>query len=359
MSEAINEFIIHDSFRDDEQTQPHHEARSRASDFVHQADVIDGDFAPVPDLKAKKRKILIRSLSVVGIVGFVAVAVIQINPDFGRFNQSASEFPLVAAGGGTSSASTPPIQLPSAAPMPPMAPPVQQTAAQAAPVSSSDVAATVTPQSAVPAENASQTGIIPAAPQTVMTSNAAVAAQPVPNTIEKSATLPQAASPSQPGVVTPDQAIEAAKSQKPAAIGAVAVAGKLTTQAKTETPGTVIPAQPVASAVAAVPQKAIPIQAAPKQPVPVKQVAAKPATGTQKSEASSNDEGGVKPLVTMTGDEIGLRFFTADALSVSAKGQHKAATYRVGDALRNGERIQHLDPSSMTIVTDRRVIRIN
>lgn len=67
----------------------------------------------------------------------------------------------------------------------------------------------------------------------------------------------------------------------------------------------------------------------------------------------------VKPLVAMSANEIGLRFFTDDAISVQGKGDAKPQTFRVGDRMPSGEVIQKLISGSTTVVTDRRVIRIS
>lgn len=64
----------------------------------------------------------------------------------------------------------------------------------------------------------------------------------------------------------------------------------------------------------------------------------------------------VRRVYTLRPDEIGLTAFNQDHLVL--KGQHRNMKYGVSDVLPGGERIVRLDPASMTIVTDRSVVRI-
>lgn len=66
----------------------------------------------------------------------------------------------------------------------------------------------------------------------------------------------------------------------------------------------------------------------------------------------------VKPLVTFSSGQIGLRSFSADTLVMVSSKTNSPVRYRVGDVLPSGDRIEHLDSNSMTVVTNHKVIRI-
>lgn len=66
----------------------------------------------------------------------------------------------------------------------------------------------------------------------------------------------------------------------------------------------------------------------------------------------------VKPLVTFSAGQIGLRSMSPDTLVLVSSKTNNATRYRVGDSLPSGDVIQYLDSNSMTVVTNRKVIRI-
>ena len=134
--------------------------------------------------------------------------------------------------------------------------------------------------------------------------------------------------------------------------------------AEPQQPVTTPPAAPVVAEATPTPSPK-PVQ---KTAPPVKQPATKPITVAPKNEpkkpsaetpasGSSAGQGSVTPVITLSSAQMGVRSFSADSVVVQAAGGD-VKSYRVGDSLPNGEKLQKLDPTTMTMVTDRRVIRI-
>ena len=145
-------------------------------------------------------------------------------------------------------------------------------------------------------------------------------------------------------------------------------------QAPTPTP----PASKPASAV--VPTKPAPAQASvtPKTvtpaPAPKKEsnapVAAKPtvsppakpkAAPTSERAHAEHDasEETIKRLVTTSADAFGLQSIQEGAITLESRRGSGSQRLQVGDRLPSGEQILRIDARSMTLVTDRSVIRIN
>lgn len=66
----------------------------------------------------------------------------------------------------------------------------------------------------------------------------------------------------------------------------------------------------------------------------------------------------VKPLVSLTAAQFGLRSISNDVLVLSEERTGYTKKFRVGDSLPSGERITHIDAVSRTIVTNHQIIRI-
>ena len=145
-------------------------------------------------------------------------------------------------------------------------------------------------------------------------------------------------------------------------------------QAPTPTP----PASKPASA--AVPTKPAPSQASdsPKSvtpaPAPKKEsnapIAAKPtvsppakpkAAPTSERAHAEHDasEETIKRLVTTSADAFGLQSIQEGAITLESRRGSGSQRLQVGDRLPSGEQILRIDARSMTLVTDRSVIRIN
>lgn len=71
------------------------------------------------------------------------------------------------------------------------------------------------------------------------------------------------------------------------------------------------------------------------------------------SDALTND---VKPLVTVTANQIGLQSLTKEAILINDGGSSRR--YRVGDYLPDGDQLLFIDSQAATIVTDNKVIRV-
>jgi hypothetical protein len=67
-----------------------------------------------------------------------------------------------------------------------------------------------------------------------------------------------------------------------------------------------------------------------------------------------SDEG-VKQLIVASPERLGVTGMTKDHITTSLNGVQN--TYRVGDNLPSGERIQHIDAGANVVVTDRSIIR--
>ena len=158
---------------------------------------------------------------------------------------------------------------------------------------------------------------------------------------------PEAAPPSAEATpsVPPESPFQNEEPQQPAATPPTATPAPVVA----ETPPPPKPVKP-ASPASPKPTATKPITVVPK-PEAKKQSADAPASGSQVG------QGGVTPVVTLSSAQMGVRSFSADSVVVQVAGG-EVKSYRVGDSLPNGEKLQKLDPTSMTMVTDRRVIRI-
>ena len=178
-----------------------------------------------------------------------------------------------------------------------------------------------------------------------------------PADLPQQAVTPAAANPPAAAVELPPEA-----TPPPAEAASQAPAESPFQNAEPQQPVTTPPTAPVAVEAAPAPKL---VQ---KPTPPTKQSVTKPITVAPKpepkktsSEASASGstagQGGVTPVVTLSSAQMGVRSFSADSVVVQVPGGD-VKSYRVGDSLPNGEKLQKLDPTSMTMVTDRRVIRI-
>lgn len=112
-------------------------------------------------------------------------------------------------------------------------------------------------------------------------------------------------------------------------------------------------APPRSSASAAVePRPRPPVIKVETKPIPSETGSIAPARNSD-DRPLAND---VRPLVTVTAEQIGLRALTSDSLMVvTGSGQQR---FRIGDYLPSGERITFIDSPASTIVTDQKIIRV-
>lgn len=335
---GMNDFIINSSFSGEgESFDTDIGAVSHAQEFTQSVDVIDGDFQEMPGARARKKRLLLISVSGVAVVGAIALGAIQW---FEHQNPPpiavAATFPFAAAGGSAD----------------------QQLAADGA-EKLSGIATT-----AASASPTAEVSIVPVAPE-ALRPDASVSLEP-----EKMGSIDI----SEAAIPTVEKEVK--DEPKDPHIGTTVLQPEIpppTVVSKGEVANA--PAQSAASPTQAEQREAFK-SAPPKVEIRKVELEAKTAAVVKKPVAQAkkveranvvssapkeNDapSGEVKPLVNMTAAEIGLRFFTDDALSVQTKADAKGVTYRVGDKMPNGETILKLISSATTIVTDRRVIRVN
>lgn len=324
---AVNDFIIGQSFEENQSS-------NRSKEFCI-------DNAEYTEVKPRnmKRKILVISLSLVGFIGAGVVAGIQSGIIPTQQPRKSQQFPM-----------SQPVPSP---------------------------AATVTLPASLQSAPSGPVESLPAAPATVaQTSDAQSVAQPsAPSTSTPSVAVSLPSSLAQPQTVPP----AASEQFKPATTVAapeikqslppqphpapVTTVAKPPVQSKVEVKPT--PSKPVITSPVAVPTKttqpenklvhAIAVKPQPAQAVPKQQdmhVATSPILANDTDHAA----GSVKPLNMVSADRIGLRALTRNGIQLQ-RGAN-VATYGVGDILPNGETIKFIDEKSMTIVTDKQVMRV-
>jgi hypothetical protein len=317
---VVNDFIIGQSFDDKSEN-------SRGKEFT----IDNAEYAEIKP-RNLKRKVLIVALSLVGIVGVGVVVGIQkgyigqhqeSHPQTFTFVQSA---PVPAAT----------VSLPAS---------LQTSSSHQAGVPLVKPNANVQAQpAATPLPTA-----LPAATQALNAAPAQTAA------IEPTKALPQASTPDKQfssslaapaaPVIDPKSAQAANKVEpKPAEVKAVA-----------SKPVDVPDAQSQPNVAA---HKPAPVVVAKKSapPVHVKQPADQNARYPILANTPDHTDGSVKPLSIVSADRIGLRGLTKNGIQLQRGGS--MSTYGVGDTLPNGETIKYIDDKTMTIVTDKQVMRV-
>lgn len=366
----INNTIIGQSFRDSAQSQDANgfdveltgtpDAGQGTNAF--NSDVVDGDFEPVVSAKRRPIKLILAGVFTVAVLlagGAAYTASVMQKPkasdiDFGAIKRES------------------PTQVAAVA----VAPALGEQAAAAAPTTDTSVVApTVLPP---PAIGAVPAPIAVANPPTSALPVPGVAPAPLPVVVAvppagqgvPAAPTPAIAKPAVPAVGAAPALTAAAHPQPEAAKLAVA-------PAKPSVPPAAKPPVPPAKAAAVLPVKPVvkpavarPTPLAAKQSVPVKPVvAAKPvpakpqlakAVPPQPQPIHADDSNplgaDVRPLVTVTAEQIGMRAMSADAISLAtAAGIQR---FKVGDYLPSGDRVIHIDPPGSTLVTDKKIIRV-
>lgn len=355
----MNQTIIGQSFKDDGDRPPGE--RGAGDDFdlemtsgndgvrgtEFSSDVVDGDFEPVVP-KRRPVKLILAGVLVFGVLlagGGAYTASIMQKPRASDIDFGALKAPSPTKVAAVTADPAPVEQAPVASvldstpvvtPAPP--PPVGMDPAP-------NMAATQTPPPVIPV------------PLAVPASLPAITAAPPAG--QGAHVLPAAPGPSIAKPVVPAVAPAAATSDagahspKPAA-----------------TPLAKIPVQPVAKASAAVVPTVKPIvkpavtraaQLVAVKSVPIKSIpVAKPLLVKPTIAAPGDDSNplgaDVRPLVTVTAEQIGMRAMSADAISLAtAAGIQR---FKVGDYLPSGDRVMHIDSPGATLVTDKKIIRV-
>lgn len=325
---------------------PDNDAYSTGAGQEFDGDLMEGEFAPVPEKKRKPRLRMVAG-ALAGAV-LVAGAAAAFHPEMRSKLQGKPELDLAAFnaavaakdGGASTPAAAPAI-----------------TAAPVTPVEQ-DAKALVEKTATVAA--AAATGSSP------LVMAAAAPGQADPVAPASSSTSPATAASPQAMKIAPHKADanteHTGKADQPEAVAAEVSA---TTTEKKPTPTAA--SQPKPKEVRSV----APTDAPSKPKVAMaspsgqrKTVVATPKAAPA-SVANSNPNAGaplvvndVKPLITVTANEIGLRSLTADTLVVANASSGSITRYRVGDYLPSGEKIRHIDSLALTIVTDKQIIRI-
>jgi len=192
-----------------------------------------------------------------------------------------------------------------------------------------------------PAQNAQATPSIPPAP--VATINNDVVAKPQ----TESAPINPIAS-----QVAEAQRLQAPTPTPPASKPASAVSPTKPAPAQASvSPKTVTPAP------APKKESNAPIAAKPTVNPPAKPKAA-PTSERAHAEHDASEET-IKRLVTISADAFGLQSIQEGAITLESRRGSGSQRLQVGDRLPSGEQILRIDARSMTLVTDRSVIRIN
>lgn len=233
--------------------------------------------------------------------------------------------PVANAQGNVTPAVTEPVVSPAA---PAAVPTTLATAASPAPITANAIASSTAPTN-------------PAVPQVVEAK-----AQPVPVT-------PASANP------VSAQIAEAQKLSPVTQPVVPAVQPKSPPQAQ----ATPKPLQPQATAPVAAAQKPMPATANPqsteKKTVPPAKTVAPVQTKQVATTERENSEEGIKRLVTTSAEAFGLQSIQEGAITLEGRRGNAPQRLHVGDRLPSGEQILRIDARSMTLVTDRSVIRLN
>lgn len=355
----VNDFIVNDSM----QAGIHIDADLGSpvpSVDIPDDQIIDADYAePTTRKRLKTSQVLI--LGAVAVFAVGGVASIFVSP------QTQDQAPVAAASQPSQAATSPEP----AAKLPPgLADPdqVQPPANLPGPVANAQ--GNVTPAALEPVVSPAAPAAVPATLATAA-APAAIAA----NTI--------ASSPAPTNSAVP-QVVEAKAQPTPVAPASTNPVSAQIAEAQKLSPVTqpVMPAaQPKASPVSpqnqatskpVQPQAALPVPATPK-PAPAtvnsqnaekKTVPpAKTVTPAQTKQVATTEretsEEGIKRLVTTSAEAFGLQSIQEGAITLEGRRGNAPQRLHVGDRLPSGEQILRIDARSMTLVTDRSVIRLN
>ena len=356
---------------------------------VDEADIIAAEFHDVSNVeapRAKKKAILLAVVGLFAVGGIVSIfaleststiqtTVANIMGQTSAQPDSASE-PIVAQAtpsteGHDSSPDPSAIDLPAALAV--------QTPAETSP-QALDPGTTQQAPTGQPIPVAAESTATQSPPQTATTSIPAALTAPPNTTTEVTAALPTAAA----GTASPTALVDRQEATKPpvaaSAPSAPAAApapvldaatspvkpepAPVATAApvKTATPDKAVTAaqsKPVATETAKpVAPKATVAKAEPARAmVPAKKAAPRKPDHEDVGEADSSSDEGIKRLVTVSAESMGLVAMQPGSITIERKG---GGTNRLtaGDRLDSGEQIIRIDAASSTLVTDRSVIRV-
>lgn len=314
----------------------------RASEFT--SDVVEGDFASVPVKNRRPFKVYLAGGLLVGLVlagGAAYIASTLKMPkatdiDFGALK---SESPIKVAVAAPAAAS--PATIPSDA-GPAVAAPAIGVAGEAPAIAPIVAAVPAAVPAVALAAPAGQGAVVqPQGPVPQMATSSAVA--PSPTLLATQAPAPVAPKPT---AVAPTPA--AKPSTPPAAKSPIAPARpavKVIAKPLVAKPASIVRPTPLAA------------RQLPAKPVAAAKPLSDPRATVAATPTDANPLGAdVRPLVTVTAEQIGMRAMSADAISLAtAAGIQR---YKVGDYLPSGDRVMHIDSPGSTLVTDKKIIRV-
>lgn len=283
-----------------------------------------------------KRKILVVALSLVGIVGAGAIAGIQGGYIGKNQKTEQSSFPAVQSVQGPAATVSLPASLQALSPPHEGISPAEQPPAAVPP----DGTVNSQPQSTPPSlANNTLFGQPGANLPSSLTAAAAEPAKALPHAAVSEKQLPASPVIAAPSVSPPT----VTATDKPLVVKPVTSKPVMVPTSKTQTN----PVAPKPAQAAAV-----------KQPPPaqVNQSVIQNANAPILANTPEHAEGSVKPLNIVSADRIGLRGLSKNSIQLQ-RGAN-LATFSVGDSLPNGETIKYIDDKTMTIVTDKQVMRI-
>lgn len=338
-TDSMNDHIIQTSFDEDMDISGESEHRENAESFKLSPDSIDAEFETVKP-KQNKRKIIAMSI----VAGLAIGAVVMLAQLFLGARPDKPTIPLADSG----------VQLPDAG-------------AQSTAVAPTGLAADAKPVATGETAKVGGGAVVPPQASAVMNGSPAVAAAapatPPSQGVPAASTAAVLASVAPTAVSTNQAAPQPTVTTKPAAPASLAAPAEVVPQQKAaEVEKAVMPEKSPKAVEAKKPdQKPAQAATAPQKPSqPAKQ--ASPTTNkSANAEVAAPHEAAqeaVKPLVTFSAGQLGLRSFSPDTLILVANKTSQPVRYRVGDALPSGDVIEKLDSASMTVVTNRKVIRI-
>lgn len=353
----VNDFIVNDSM----QAGIHIDADLGSpvpSVDIPDDQIIDADYAePTTRKRLKTSQVLI--LGAVAVFAVGGVASIFVSP------QTPDQAPVAAVSQPPQAATSPEpaVKLP-----PGLADPdqVQPPANLPGPVANAQ--GNVTPAATEP--------VVSPAAQAAVPTTLATAAAPAPiatNVIAPAPTnpaVPQVVeAKAQPAPVAPTSAnpvsAQIAEAQKlsPVTQPVVPAAQPKAPPGSPQTQATSKPLQPQATL--PVPAATKPASAtanpqnAEKKTVPPAKTVAPAQTKQVATTERENSEEGIKRLVTTSAEAFGLQSIQEGAITLEGRRGNAPQRLHVGDRLPSGEQILRIDARSMTLVTDRSVIRLN
>lgn len=354
----VNDFIVNDSM----QAGIHIDADLGSpvpSVDIPDDQIIDADYAePTTRKRLKTSQVLI--LGAVAVFAVGGVASIFVSP------QTPDQAPVAAVSQPPQAATSPEP----AAKLPPgLADPdqVQPPANLPGPVANAQ--GNVTPAATEPV-------VSPAAPVAVPTTTLATTAAPAPIATNAIAPAPTTAAVPQvveakapPAAVAPTSAnpvsAQIAEAQKlsPVTQPVVPATQPKAPPASLQTQATSKPLQPQATLPVAAATKPASAPANPqnaeKKTIPPAKTVAPAQTKQVATTERENSEEGIKRLVTASAEAFGLQSIQEGAITLEGRRGNAPQRLHVGDRLPSGEQILRIDARSMTLVTDRSVIRLN